>query len=160
MIDVERLYREHGGYLRNIMRKRFSCTSVADALIEDACAEAWLIAWRHRETIDDTRPLAWLVVVATHELFALLRKRRNETDERGSEPFTNVGDPELAFEAREALEALSGLKPQQREALGLRAGGYSYEEIQARTGRTYTWVNRHVSEGKRALRAVVAGAPS
>jgi RNA polymerase sigma factor (sigma-70 family) len=160
MIDVERLYREHARYLRNIMRRRFSRTSVPDALIEDACAEAWLIAWRYRETIDDARPLAWLVVVATHELFALLRKLRNETDDGGVEPFTNVGDPELAFETREALEALSSLKPQQREALGLRAGGFSYEEIQALTGRTYTWVNRHVSEGKRALHAAVAGAPS
>jgi RNA polymerase sigma factor (sigma-70 family) len=133
----------------------FGGPNVSCALIEDACAQAWLIAWRQREKIDDASPLGWLVTVATHELYALLRKRRNEHDCEAIEQFASVGDPELALEAREALEALGALKPQQRDTLALRAGGYSYEEIQSLTGRTYTWVNRHVSEGKRALRLAV-----
>src|SRR5437899_7054853 len=126
MVDVERLYREHSDYVRRVVRHRFARRHVPDALIEDACAQAWLIAWRQRDRIEDARPIGFVIVVATHEVFALLRKRRGERGGQAIEEFASVGDPELALEAREALEALGALKPQQREALALRVGGYSY----------------------------------
>jgi DNA-directed RNA polymerase specialized sigma24 family protein len=45
-----------------------------------------------------------------------------------------------------------------RSALTLRAAGYSYKEIQQLLGVTYTWVNRHVTEGRQALRRAEAAA--
>lgn len=36
--------------------------------------------------------------------------------------------------------------------LRLRGQGWSYEQIYGLTGRTYTWVNRHLAEGRTALR--------
>jgi DNA-directed RNA polymerase specialized sigma24 family protein len=155
MVDVERLYREHSDDLLRALRNRFTRASVPDALIEDACGQAWAIAWRQRGQIEADNPLGWMVVVATHEAYALLRKRRLEAPDEfinGDAAAARRGDPELALEAREALEALCKLKPHQCLALGLKAAGFRYQEIQAITGRSYTWVNRHVSEGKRALK--------
>jgi DNA-directed RNA polymerase specialized sigma24 family protein len=58
---------------------------------------------------------------------------------------------ELAHEARE-LRSIAGLGRHRRTALTLRAVGYSYKEIQKLLGVTYTWGNRHVTEGRQALR--------
>jgi hypothetical protein len=48
-----------------------------------------------------------------------------------------------------SLEALARLKPDERTALLLRANGFSYNEIGARQGWTYTKVNRSITEGRR-----------
>jgi DNA-directed RNA polymerase specialized sigma24 family protein len=161
VVDVEQLYRDQSDALLRALRKRFTRASVPDALIEDACGQAWAIAWRLREQIEADNPFGWMVVVAIHEVYALLRKQRFEAPDELTERDAGAarrGDPELALEAREALEALCRLKPPQCQALGLKAAGFRYQEIQAITGRSYTWVNRHVSEGTRALRE--SGAPS
>jgi DNA-directed RNA polymerase specialized sigma24 family protein len=78
--------------------------------------------------------------VAKHEAFALLRRQRREAA-LGSvaEPVAEA-DPLDALEAKQALRLLAQLEPQQRLALWLRAEGYSYEQIQAATGKSYTWV--------------------
>jgi DNA-directed RNA polymerase specialized sigma24 family protein len=47
---------------------------------------------------------------------------------------------------------LASLKQRQRKTLALKVAGYSYREIQALRGVTYTNVNRHVSEGRAAAR--------
>ena len=67
-----------------------------------------------------------------------------------------MADPELALERREAVELLNGLGVNQRVALTLRAAGFSYREIAAITGKTYTWTNRHLSEGRARVRALAA----
>jgi DNA-directed RNA polymerase specialized sigma24 family protein len=51
------------------------------------------------------------------------------------------------------------LTDNQRAALALWAQGYRYKEIAERLGRTYTWANRHISEGLRALRAAMGREP-
>lgn len=48
----------------------------------------------------------------------------------------------------EARRQLAGLKSDERSSLGLLAAGFSYKEIAARRGWTYTKVNRCVSEGR------------
>lgn len=155
MVDVEQLYRESAADVERCVRRRFSGSSVPDAVIEDACAQAWVIAWRHRERIEPENPVGWVIVVAVNEVYGLLRKRRMEIAEElveGEPARSQLGDPEAALEARAALAALSGLKRQQCVVLALKAAGFRYTEIQAITGTTYTWVNRHVSEGMKALR--------
>jgi RNA polymerase sigma factor (sigma-70 family) len=155
VVDVEALFREHDQYLKRVLRRRFDA-SVPTAVIEDACASAWAIAWAHRERVRDENPVAWLVTVAWREALAQLRKRRPETSTESLEAFTGDGDPEAAFEARERLELMRRLGPNQRLAVGLRAGGFSYDEIAELTGKTYTWTNRHVSEGRVRLRQLAA----
>ena len=61
-------------------------------------------------------------------------------------------DTELAVDARELLRALASLRWHQRAVLTLRLAGYSYKEIAERLGKTYTWVNRHLTEGRAELR--------
>jgi DNA-directed RNA polymerase specialized sigma24 family protein len=56
---------------------------------------------------------------------------------------------------RMALQRLGGRS--RRAALTLRTAGYSATEIQ-RLGVTYTWVHRHVTEGRGALRRADAAA--
>ena len=59
-----------------------------------------------------------------------------------------------SHDAREALAALAQLKPAQRTVIALKVAGYKYKEIQELCGgKTYTWVNRHITEGRAALRA-------
>ena len=58
---------------------------------------------------------------------------------------------------RQGAEALGRLKPQEVRALLLKAEGYSYREICAITGWTYTKVNRCLTEGRRAFAARLAG---
>ena len=57
-------------------------------------------------------------------------------------------------------QALGRLKPQEVRCLLLRAEGYSYREICAETGWTYTKVNRCLAEGRRAFLERLAGIES
>lgn len=113
--------------------------------------------------------LAWLTVVARYEAYRLVRDYRqtspasclSATDEEGNvtafDPDHVLGperDPLADLEVREALAALAALKPAQRTTLALKVAGYRYKEIQELCGgKTYTWVNRHLTEGRAALRA-------
>jgi DNA-directed RNA polymerase specialized sigma24 family protein len=51
---------------------------------------------------------------------------------------------------------LATLKAQERTALALQAGGYSYAEICGACGWTYTKVNRCLAEGRDRLRQLGA----
>ncbi len=157
MLDVETLYRECSQDLYRALRRRFD-RSVPDALVEDACQAAWVIAWTHRDRVSDECPIGWLVTVATHELLGLLRKGRHELATGEEAGFADRRcDLELALGAREALALLATLTDNQRLALSLQAAGYSYGELAEVTGKTYTWVNRHLSEGRARLRELAAG---
>jgi RNA polymerase sigma factor (sigma-70 family) len=156
MLDVEALYREHSDYLKRCLRRRLS-PSASDALIEDACATAWAIAWRKRREVHEGNEIAWLVTVAWHEALALIKRGRRETCvDAPHERAATSGDPELALAARDALELLADLTPNQRSVMALRIAGLSYAEIARATGRTYTWTNRHISEGRARLRELAA----
>jgi hypothetical protein len=61
---------------------------------------------------------------------------------------------------RVGAEAMGRLKPQEVQALVLRAEGLSYREICEETGWTYTKVNRALSEGRKAFAARVEGIQS
>src|SRR5207248_11465148 len=95
----------------------------------------------------------WLVTVAWHEALALLRKgRRERSSTEAGENVDDRFDLELALAAREALALLQALTANQRRALALQAAGYSYAELAAIAGKSLTWANRHVTEGRARLR--------
>ena len=54
---------------------------------------------------------------------------------------------------RRSAEALRALKPDEAEALMLKAHGLSYAEIGERCGWSYTKVNRAITEGRRRFMA-------
>jgi RNA polymerase sigma factor (sigma-70 family) len=167
--DEARLFREHS---RQLLRRVTHDLGGSADLAEDACAFAWLQLLRRQP--ERTAIGAWLRVVARHEGYRLWRVRRTESSFEHNSHSRNDGatgeplgweellpapvDTELAFEARELLRSLTTLKPQQRAALSLRLAGYSYREIIERLGVTYTWANRHITEGRQQLRRSNAAA--
>lgn len=154
---IERLYREHHEpVLRSLSR------SLPDP--EDALQAAWLtLAAKPDSYLQPDTIRGWLAVVARrHQLEQLERATATDTGELpydlGHEPdhaaMIDTGD-----EWARLREALEQLKPSQRYAITALALGLSYHEIGAGAGhpttpgRTVnTWANRHVTEGRRALR--------
>ncbi len=148
--DEEALYRRHH---RDLERVVAHAVRAPRELIEDACQTAWAIMLRSQP--DRTAIFAWLREVAKHETFALLARTRRESSGEELPLVASVGDFADVVEARDALRLIAQLKPQQRQVLLLRADGHSYKAICELTGRTYTWVDRHISEGRQALRLLV-----
>jgi len=148
---VTRLYEREASRLI----RRVSAVVVADqAVVEDACAFAWMTLARRKDvdTASDTTA-AWLFVVAQREAWRIAREETATVVDA-----TDVDVPALGAEtedtvaAREALDMLDQLTPQQRDVMRLFVAGYSYTEIAAALGVTYTYVNRHLSAGRKALR--------
>jgi RNA polymerase sigma factor (sigma-70 family) len=156
MLDIEALYRRYAEDLRRCLCRRFHSTA-SEALVEDACSTAWLIAWTKRDQLRAENAFAWLYTVALHEMFRLLRSQRRELADDAIDLTDGRTSPELALRALEAIELLARLTPNQRLALGLQVAGYSYTESAELTGKTFTWVNRHVSEGRAAVRKLAKG---
>lgn len=151
-IDADALFREHH---EKFVRQLLSRYEVPRELAEDACSVAWARLLR-RDPVPET-VAGWVYTVAKHELFELIRRRQRDlpVDElwvRGQ-----AEDLEAHVDAQRGVEFLGTLKPQQRVVLHLRAKGYSYDEICEITGQTYTWVNRHINEGRAALRKFMTG---
>jgi RNA polymerase sigma factor (sigma-70 family) len=161
--DEAALFLEHQRFLLRVTARRFGGSQ---ELAEDACAFAWLQLLRCQP--DRGAVVGWLRVVARNEGHRLLRISRREPsledrprprhDAVSGEPLDwqellpAPADTELAVEARELLRALAGLRWHQRAVLTMQLAGYSYKEIAARLGKTYTWVNRHLTEGRAELR--------
>jgi RNA polymerase sigma factor (sigma-70 family) len=105
---------------------------------------------------DELRP--WLHTVIKHEALAVRRQRERsvsvEDEVAGADalPATDR-EPDEAATSRERVhrtaEALGSLKPSEMQCLILKALGYSYDEIAARTGFSWTKVNRSLTEGRR-----------
>lgn len=160
--EVEALYAKLARPLVRMIQRR---TGAPPEIVEDACAFAWAQLVAVPPADPDARIGAWLYVVASRECWRLLGKQDStpyddaaDDDERGPE-VERVPSPEdveargiAAVESDRIRRALATLKPAQRLVLLMRARGYSYDQIAESTGKTYTWVNRHLAEGKAALK--------
>ena len=144
--------RQHVHLVGQLTRHLYGDTELA----EDAMAFAWLQLVRTRPEGDNLE--GWLYTVARHEAYAELRRRRRlvslEAAEQASD--SGAGDPVWIAEDRAEDARLAALVSQlpghQRLVLSLQAQGYSYQQICLATGKTYTWVNRHLREGRARLR--------
>jgi RNA polymerase sigma factor (sigma-70 family) len=105
---------------------------------------------------EELRP--WLHTVIKHEALALRKQRERsvsgEADADGAESLVALErEPDEAATGREQVrrtaEALRALKPGEMQCMVLKALGYSYDEIAARTGFSWTKVNRSLTEGRR-----------
>src|SRR3954464_10267455 len=109
-----------------------------------------------RETV-----VNWLHQVVKHEALAIREARRRLVASEDVEPDGHVATPEERVVAIDrtprAAEGLARLKPQEAQALWLKAQGLSYQEIAERQAWSYTKVNRCVSEGRKAFLARFAG---
>jgi RNA polymerase sigma factor (sigma-70 family) len=138
--------------------------SLCDDDAHDAYQRALEIFLRRVDTVDPATEVAWLRVVVRHEAMAI-RRSRSETvagEELEIDEFVPGGgrDVEEVIAAgervRRSAEALRALKPDEAEALMLKAHGLSYAEIGERCGWSYTKVNRAITEGRRRFMAAYA----
>jgi DNA-directed RNA polymerase specialized sigma24 family protein len=150
----------HGSSFRRTARRYSLCADDAD----DAYARATEILLAKGPFGDPARLVGWMQVVTKREAMRVRRSRerllggRVETaggDAAAIELTSPAPGPAERAERRERVAhsaaALAALKPQERRALALKAEGYSYAEIQALTGWTYTKVNRCMAEGRKSF---------
>jgi RNA polymerase sigma factor (sigma-70 family) len=150
---------ESGGAALLRRARRFSLCA-ADA--EDALQRSIEILLTKGAAVDPRRLPAWMHVVVRREALAVRRIRERsirgdtldhvESDRPGPQEWLERRDRVAG-----AAALLRRLKPQERRAIGLQAQGYSYAEIQAITGWSYTKTNRCLAEGRARLRQL--GAP-
>ena len=160
---AEKLFAEQRPQLLRIARRNSATGEDA----EEALQDAFVLFIAHFDPDGDAPPMAWLTLTLKRRCWALYRSRghqhaarRTQSDPRNPAEEL-VSDPRLQPEERrerseriaKARAQFATLKPQERRALGLLGVGYSYREICALTGWTYTKVNRCITEGRAALRA-------
>jgi RNA polymerase sigma factor (sigma-70 family) len=134
---------------------------------EDAYQRGLEILLTKAPSTSDSDLVPWLKTVLKHEAFSVRRHRERhapvtddgELGDRAT-PTTITADQAERYERlRQGAETLGQLKPQERRALLLRAQGYSYAEICAITGWTYTKVYVQPGPSRRTRRlAAVASA--
>jgi RNA polymerase sigma factor (sigma-70 family) len=150
----------HDAAFRRTARRHSICTDDA----EDAYQRALEILLTKAPTDQPGRLAAWMHTVIKHEAMAVRRTRdrllggSRPAHPEGTESVLELAPAESAGPAEHAerrqrvahsAEALAGLKPHERRTLALKAEGYSYAEIRAITGWTYTKVNRCMAEGRK-----------
>lgn len=158
--EADLFRRHHRALLRHV---RHAAPGAGEAVVEDAALFAWLQLLRCQPERDHIR--GWLCTVGRREAWRLAREATAATsldapkatgEFRCPEPLVEAivgGDSvDAAHAAREALRALASLPDRQRRYLALKVAGYSYREICALTGASYSSVNRHLTRARARVR--------
>jgi RNA polymerase sigma factor (sigma-70 family) len=132
---------------------------------EDACQRGLEILLTKAPSTSEDELIPWLKTVVKHEAFALRRQRERhspvtddgELRDRPAPAAVTHEQAERLERLRQGAEALGHLKPHEIRALVLKAEGFSYREICAMTGWSYTKVNRLLTEGRRTFLRRVSG---
>jgi RNA polymerase sigma factor (sigma-70 family) len=150
---VVELVSANGGSFKATARRYSLCA--ADA--EDAYQRGLEILMTKAPTHEGEQLRPWLHTVIKHEALAVRRQR--ERLMAGTQDALEGGlgggasnPEEEASERQRALrtaEALGQLKPNELRCMLLKALGYSYDEISAQTGFSWTKVNRSLTEGRK-----------
>jgi RNA polymerase sigma factor (sigma-70 family) len=156
-----RLVSRHGAQILAAAR-RYAATP-EDA--EDAYQRGIEILLTKAPSTREQELIPWLKTVVKHEAFALRRQRERhspvtddgELRDRPAPAAVTHEQAERLERLRQGAEALGQLKPHEIRALLLKAEGFSYREICAMTGWSYTKVNRLLTEGRRAFLGRVSG---
>jgi RNA polymerase sigma factor (sigma-70 family) len=128
---------------------------------EDAAQESMIQLWRYCEQIDASRNIEALAVrVAKNCCVSMYRRQRHtaDIDQQTLKNATNDASPQEQLEAKDTQrmlnEALSLLKPRERELFDMRAAmGLSNDEISSQTGIPKTSIAPMVSEARKKVMA-------
>ncbi len=130
------------------------------SLCEDDAADAFQrtleIFIGRVERIDHRTAGAWLRTVCKHEAMRIRDTRQRvlatdpaEWDERPSVEARDVQERAASLErVAQAAEALGDCRPEEAQAMLLRAAGASYADISAQCGWTYSQVNHALAAGR------------
>src|SRR4051812_32761885 len=150
----------HAAALLRTARRYSACSEDA----HDAYQRALEIFLTRAGRLRRETAVNWLHQVVKHEALAVRDARRRLVASEDVEPDGHAPSPEERVVAidrtQRAAEALSRLKPQEAQALWLKAQGLSYQEIAERQAWTYTKVNRCLTEGRKAFLERFAGLES
>jgi RNA polymerase sigma factor (sigma-70 family) len=162
--DEAELFAQHSDRL---LRQVRAAVNTSDAIVEDACAEAWAILLRRQP--DRTPTLfGWLRIVAIREAIRMDRRARSAVsmDVLAATPTRADGDTlgvnrealppthsdGTVILAREALRELAQLPLRQRQLFALHVAGYSYEEISQLNGDSVRTVDRQLRRARQRVR--------
>ena len=156
-----RLLARHGGQILATARRH----AVTPEDAEDAYQRGIEILLTKAPSTSEDELIPWLKTVVKHEAWALRRQRDRhspvtddgELRDRPAPTAVTHEQAERLERLRLGAEALGQLKPHEVRALRLKAEGFSYREICAMTGWSYTKVNRLLTEGRQAFLRRVSG---
>ena len=128
---------------------------------EDAAQEAMVQLWRYCEQIDASRNIDALAVRVAKNCCVSMYRRQHHTadiDQQTIKTPTTEASPQQQLEAKDTQrmlnEALSLLKPRERELFDMRAVmGLSNDEISSQTGLPKTSIAPMVSEARKKVMA-------
>ena len=159
------LFRRHAPYIQRYVVRRLG----QDAA-DDIVAETFLLAFRQRDSYDQTRADArpWLYGIATNLIgrhrraeIRLYRALARTGADPVMEPFTDRVDDQVSASAasRRLATAVARLPEKLRDTLLLVAwGDLSYEEVAAALGVPVGTVRSRVSRARSKLRRTLGGA--
>jgi RNA polymerase sigma factor (sigma-70 family) len=156
-----RLLARHGAQILATARRHAATPEDA----EDAYQRGIEILLTKAPSTSQDELIPWLKTVVKHEAWALRRQRERhspvtddgELRDRPAPTAVTHEQAERLERLRLGAEALGHLKPHEVRALRLKAEGFSYREICAITGWSYTKVNRLLTEGRQAFLRRVSG---
>ncbi|MEG0861124.1 MAG: sigma-70 family RNA polymerase sigma factor [Pseudomonas sp.] len=149
--DVEHLYLEYNGWLRNWLRKRLSESADADDLAQDT----FVRVMRSRQPLNELRqPLAYLATIANGLLVNRWRRQAVErayTDALAAQPEAvalSAEDHYLLIETLVEIDTLlHGMTPRAREIFLLsQLDGLTYKQIAAHMGLSIDQVQKSMSK--------------
>jgi RNA polymerase sigma factor (sigma-70 family) len=146
---------EHAPSLLRTARRYSYCADDA----QDAYQRAMEIFLRRAESLEPAGMVGWMRTVVKHEALAVRESRGRmvsgeevDLDRHEAGRLPTPEDRAESFDrVTRAAEALQRLKPQEVQALVLKAQGLSYHEIAERMNWSYTKVNRCLTEGRRSF---------
>jgi len=160
--QIADMYAKHRNQLLHVVLKRGSHNG---AIAEDACSHAWMQLLTH-DYVNVGPPrwgaLAWLTQTAVREAWKLdNRERRShgfipkDTDDlaqqAGASGHLLPGPDELTAQHMR-LDLVKQIPERPRRFLLRLALGYTYNEIGAAEGASYSTVNKQIARAKRLLR--------
>lgn len=156
---VEECIETYGRLVWALARKM--CPTQEEA--EDAVQEIFIDIWKNAERFDATQAseMTFIAMIARRRLIDRLRKTRRQPpmevlENLTAEPFQSPQSIQKCVEARQAMEALNQLKPEQRQVLHLSiCQGLSHQEISALTGMPVGTVKSHARRGLMKVREIL-----
>lgn len=150
----------YGGLVWSLARRMLS--NVDDA--EDAVQEIFIDIWKNAERFDETQAseTTFVAMIARRRLIDRMRRTQRQPnidslDDILIEPSKNYHHQiQSCVEAKEAAEAMSSLRPEQRQVLQLSIfQGLSHQEIATLTGMPIGTVKTHARRGLIQIRELL-----
>lgn len=152
--QITALYLEHGDQVFKSVRR--AVHGVDDEVINDACAFAWMTAFRAPGFDPNAdHAIGYITLTATREGYRLSNLESRETSiemlhDAGYDPSAPSTDHDSRVDAMDLLDQLG--ENQRKAVYAVHVLGLSYKQAADALGWSHTQINRHVTEGMARIR--------